>query len=112
MKLVNVTPHKINVHCLPSSEVVEIEPSGTVARVATSYKDVPFYEDIPFYSTEFGEIEDLPEPQDDVIYIASLIIASRAAAQGRTDVVSPGPLIRDCDTGQPVGCKGLVFPPK
>jgi hypothetical protein len=60
---------------------------------------------IPIVRQHFGQIENLPEPTDGVIYITSSLVAQ--AAQ-RVDVVSPdtGPTaIRE--NGQIVAVRGL-----
>ncbi len=61
--------------------------------------------DIPVFRTTFGEVEGLPEPQDDTLYIVSLLV--RRARPYRGDLLSPGQLIRDAE-GRPIGCKGLA----
>jgi len=106
-KLINVTPHKLNIHN-EDGNVMEVEPSGVVARVVMTSEVVNSVDGIPVYKTVFGDL-DIPEPREGVLYVASLIVAAHAARLGRTDVVSPGALIRD-DSGQPVGCKGLNLP--
>jgi len=107
MKLVNVTPHTINIHA--NNKVTTIAPSGTVARVAATSEIVQTISDIPIKSTKFGALENLPEPIEGTLFIASMLVASSAVALGRSDVVSPGSLIRD-DKGQPIGCDGLNLP--
>lgn len=88
MALVNLCPHPINVR-LPSGETIEIPPSGIVARVASR----PGAEDgdadgVPCFGVvSFGEVENLPEPQDGVTFIVSGLVAGRVS---RRDVVSPG----------------------
>ena len=104
--LVNLTPHTLNIEC-ENGEFVKIEPSGEVARV--SVENSPHLSvsagslSIPTTLPVFGEIESLPEPEDGVIFITSMLVASRAQ---RVDVLSPGELIRDED-GKPIGCRGL-----
>jgi len=104
-KFVNVTPHILNIH---GQGVTVVEPSGVVARVSMTSEVVETINGISISKTTIGAL-DIPEPHEGVIYIASLIMASRAASLGRTDVVSPGSLVRD-DAGQPIGCKGLNLP--
>lgn len=101
---VNLTPHALNIHTAENG-VISVPPSGNVARVATSFNLDSTVDGIDIYSATYGEIEGLPAPSPDVIYIASGLIVS--ALQGtRYDVTSPGELVRDAD-GRPVGCKGL-----
>jgi len=107
MNIINITPHTLNIHS--ANGVVTVEPSGTIARVATTSEEVGSVDGVPIYRTSFGDIEDLPQPKEGIVFVASLIVASRAAALGRKDVVSPGTLIRD-DSGKPLGCRGLTQP--
>ena len=115
-KFVNLTPHIINVIGHGGNKVVEIPPSGDVARVSVEYtqqgdlgaKVVGVGTTlVPIYRAVYGEIEGLPpEPPSlkiDVYYIVSGLVAS---AVSRADVLSPGELVRDAD-GRPVGCRGL-----
>lgn len=77
MNYINVTPHVVR---LNNGE--EFAPSGIVARVSSSYREV----NTGMYRVEFGEIVGLPEPKDGTLYIVSGVVAS---ATNRTDVVSP-----------------------
>lgn len=100
MRFVNLTPHTIN-NALNGEA---IHPSGVVARCATTEKEV-----LPgFFSQEFGQVSDLPKPQQGVLLIVSALV--RNAVPDRGDVVSPGALVRD-ESGQPVGCKGFAVNP-
>ena len=62
---------------------------------------------------EYGEIEGLPGPEPGIVYVASMLVAARARAQGRTDVASPtsGPAmsVRDA-SGQIMAVRGLAVP--
>ena len=55
-------------------------------------------------STTYGDIEGLPEPLEDTIFVVSGMVAGQVA--DRPDVFSPGPLVRD-DAGRVIGCAGL-----
>ena len=76
---VNLTPHAI---VLNNGQT--IPASGVVARVKQTTTD--FDADGVAVAT-WGEIENLPQPNEGTIYIVSGLVAS--AAHGRTDVVSP-----------------------
>lgn len=106
MRIVNLTPHVLNVHVADGS-VRDIPPSGTVARVATIEIPADPIDGVPVVVTTFGELVGLPEPEPDVVFVVSGIVADAAAAAGRRDVVSPGPLVRD-EGGRPIGCRGLA----
>jgi hypothetical protein len=79
-KIVNITPHVIRMN-----DGREFPPSGTVARVSTQYSHI--IDDVA--TVTFGEIQGMPEPQDDTVYIASAIVAKAAQMNGRKDVFSP-----------------------
>jgi hypothetical protein len=130
---VNLTPHDLNIHT--HTGVFVIPASGTVARVATVNEEAPSIAitrtachgecggcsqmvldgeaciceqlgvpwSIPTVTTSFGEVTGMPDPQPGVFLIVSGMVASAAA---RSDVFSPGDLVRD-ENGRPVGCRGL-----
>ena len=105
MELINLTPHAINIAC--GNITRTIAPSGVVARVSTVSVQVGLIDGFPIYQTQYGELEGLPGPKADTMYIVSAMAAAAAKAAGRDDILSPGELIRD-ENGQPVGCRGLV----
>jgi hypothetical protein len=102
MTIVNLTPHALNIHASNGS-VREVPPSGKVARVATRRVPGPSVDGIDTFAVEFGEVEDLPAPAADTVYVVSGMVAARI---NRTDVFAPGELVRD-EKGQPCGCRGL-----
>ena len=101
MKFINLTPHQINETVSGQS----FAPSGNIARVAVSFEKIREEGKIPLYSPTYGEIEGLPSPQPDTMYIVSGMVLAAAPAD-RADLVAPGDLVRD-EKGQPVGCKGF-----
>ena len=98
MKYVNLTPHVVRLN-----SGLEIAPSGSVARCATSYSadrwisegrdgvvtlDDDFYADaVPIYRASFGAVQGLPAPEAGTLYIVSGMVAS--ATPDRHDVVAP-----------------------
>lgn len=99
MKLINLTPHAIN---LPDRTV---PPSGTVARCAEVTTSVGNIDGIELISRSYGEVTDLPAPQPETYYIVSALV--RAALPERADLLSPGDVIRDAD-GKIIGAKNLI----
>lgn len=78
MKTINLTPHIVRLN-----DGRELPPSGTVARVASTYTDF----DTDFIaSVKFGPVQGLPAPVDGTLYVVSALVAQAAA---RPDVVSP-----------------------
>lgn len=105
--LINLTPHPITIGN------AMVPPSGTIARVAVTRRriaDITLADGstIPAFSPAFGDVTDLPAPQDGAIYIVSAMVRSHPAVAQRPDVASPGQLVRDA-AGQIIGCDGLDF---
>lgn len=103
MQILNLTPHTLNVQTV-GGEFVELPPTGTVPRVSQTRECVGEVNGIALNATSFGEVEGLPEQQEGVLLVVSALV--RNALPSRTDLASPGMLIRNED-GQPVGCDGL-----
>ena len=101
MQFINLTSHTIN----EITTGLAIPPSGRVARVKASTIKSAEHAGVPIYSSTFGDVEGLPVPKPDVIYIVSAL-ALNAVPTNRTDVVSPGNLQRN-EHNQPIGCCGF-----
>jgi len=110
IKIVNLTPHTL---CLASAtvagELIEIEPSGMIARVDVTRELVKTIDTpggkVYIYSTVYTEVTGLPEPVDGTIYVVSGLVKSRVT--GRRDVCAPADLIRD-ENGRVIGAAGLT----
>lgn len=114
--LVNLTPHQIDVLAMGTGEIMSIPPSGSVARVDVERERLGWYGGgkegnggLEIFSSTYGEVAGLPDPRPNCFLIVSGIVAAAAAATGRSDVLSPGELVRDED-GRVIGCRGLSFP--
>ena len=110
--LVNKTPHPITL-VLEDGAKITLEPVLPTPRVSSSSIKTAAYTIIDENGAEhmvireapvFGEVVDLPEPQEGVLYIVSMLVAARAS--NRTDLVSPGRQLRN-EAGQVIGCAGL-----
>lgn len=84
MKMVNLTPHDINV--VVDETTITIPKSGTVARVTSTQTEVGTINGIPVVKTVFGAVEGLPEPEMDTIYVVSSLVLAQLE---RADVVAP-----------------------
>jgi hypothetical protein len=108
MMLVNLTPHAINI-CRGDAQIT-VPPSGVVARVATTRQVVETITldgmELPVHKVVFGQVEGLPEPQDDTYFIVSSIVA-QAVASSRNDIVVVDDAIRDQD-GRIIGARALA----
>ena len=99
--------HTVKVYNTETNDlVVEVPFSGVQARRAESSE--MFGEDygLQMFRTVYGDVEGLPEEQDDVVIIVSMAV--RQAAPERKDLASPGSLRKD-ESGMPTGCYGLNF---
>ena len=105
MKFVNLTPHTLNILDPSAAEVLTLAPSGAVARVHISREVLGHADGVPLFIAKPGDVENLPHPAPDTLYIVSGMV--RSAVPHRTDVFSPGALVRD-DAGRPVGAIGLT----
>ena len=103
--LVNCTPHPITLLDSNNQEVMKLEKGVVVPRVAQTTKNVGQLNGIAITETSFGEVVDLPEPQDNTYLIVPRLVMS--ACPKRTDLLVPNELVRD-DLGGIIGCKSLA----
>lgn len=109
-KLINLTPHAIVMVNGEGDTILTIEPSGTVARVTQTTKQLETVTIdgivIPVTQNSYGELVNLPEQEDGVSFIVSAMVASAGVELGRTDLFIPNETVRN-DKGFIVGCKSL-----
>lgn len=103
MEIRNLTPHILNLISVDGS-TVNIQPSGTVARVSAKTETVGNVNGIAVTKSVFGDVIDLPAAQDGVVLVVSRMVKDRVA--DRTDVMVPGAPVRNAD-GQIIGANGL-----
>ena len=103
INIINLTPHEVNI-ILENGNIINIPASGTIARCKVERQIINNINGIPITQTKFGEIEDLPDPQPNTIYIVSSLVAQ--AVPHRTDVFIPDDCVRD-DQGKITGCRSL-----
>ena len=101
---VNLTPHTLNVHT--ADGVVNIAPSGEVARCRVTFTPDGEVGGIPVSLASFGEVTGLPAPSEGLFFVVSGMVTAHPSVSGRPDVLSPGELVRD-ENGRPIGCRGL-----
>lgn len=128
MKIINLTPHLIRLRSEDSNEAVQLETDlvcksqgrafittrkETALEGLDFFRGSPFMRHIPEVEIEYGPISDLPQPQEDTIFIVSMPTAQFLAAQGRTadirypDTGKPEFCIRDAQ-GQPFATRRLL----
>jgi len=110
MRIVNLTPHALNLMPSgPTGPVVTIPPSGQVARCATSRVQVGTVTvdgiAIPVNRTQFGAVTGLPDPQPDTIFVVSALVAQ--AVPDRPDVFIVDDAVRD-EQGRIIGARALA----
>ena len=112
-KIINLTPHTINVLDENKKPVITLPTSGAVARVSTTRQvvghiitDTTPPATVWVSRVAYGEVVGLPEynQDSDVFYVVSSLV--KAALPNRGDLLTPGELVRN-EAGQPVGCIGL-----
>jgi len=88
IELVNLTPHTITVFDNNGNKILEVKPSGTVARVETETEVVGEVNGIPIVKTKFKEVGNIPEPKPDTMYIVSTLVL-QAVGNDRPDLIAP-----------------------
>lgn len=83
----NLTPHTINIRSEKGTEYV-IRASGNIARVNVKQTIIDRKGNIPIIKNQWGEIEGLPDPEEDFIVIVSSLVLSRVPSW-RKDVFAP-----------------------
>lgn len=105
MNLVNCTPHPLTLIRTDGSRL--ILPKGEIVpRLTQSTVDIGSIDGIRLTETVFGETTNLPEPQDNTVYIVSRLVLS--ANPYRQDLAVPNDLVRD-ENGQIIGCESLAM---
>lgn len=98
MKLVNLTPHDINIADEAGKIIRTIPPTGVPARVQTIAVPAGNIDGVPFVETSYGKVENLPPEDGETVYIVSPFVIN--ALPKRKDLVRPdtGPTcVRDAD---------------
>jgi len=104
IKIVNMTPHEINVILINGG--IRTYPRAEIpARLSQTITTVDEMDGINISETVFGEVENLPEPEENTYYIVSRLILS--GCPDRKDLLVPNDLVRDSE-GNIKGCKGLA----
>lgn len=101
--VINLTNHLVTV-IGENGRPITYEPSGIVARCIIQRTKIGYVKDsIPINKTQFVRVIDLPESQENTLYIVSLPVALYSK---RNDLIVPDDTIRDNDKVQ--GCRGFA----
>lgn len=120
MRLINLTPHNVNIIDDDGKCKLTIQPTSPPARCNEHYtKDdasLAFWPDvgkekylftaIPIETgtLSYRDVKDLPPSREETYYIVSVLVAQQRP--GRDDLLVPYDLVRK--DGQIIGCKRLV----
>ena len=105
----NLTPHTINI-CAEDGTIVKSYESEGIARAKQTAEHIGEIDGVELVSMKFGEPEDLPEFEEGVYYVVSIITANAAKAVGRRvdDLLITSDPVRDAD-GRIAGCKRFAL---
>lgn len=108
MKIINLTPHTINIVDEAGNKIADLLSEGE-ARAVQKNVSLGNLGDIPLVKTEFGEPIGLPEPSENTFYIVSAITANASKAAGRItdDLLLTAETVRN-EKNQIIGCKALA----
>lgn len=106
VKIVNLTPHEVTVVASNGDVMMKVPASGQVARCSVNRTTVGKLNGIPVAKSVMGDVEGLPEPSEDTIYIVSRVVAEAMKGK-RDDLVIPDDAVRDGE-GRIIGCKGFA----
>lgn len=108
-QLVNLTGHKLT---LTDGTTIVVVPSEGRARVVSQSRIVErlvleeLARPLPITMLYDGKVVNLPEAEPGTLYVVSGLVA--AATPSRLDVVAPGRLLRDSESGRVIGAQGFV----
>jgi hypothetical protein len=107
--IINLTPHPLQLY-QENGEVLTISPTAPAARVSSVTEEVFKIGGFPITRTTFGDVENLPDPEEGTIFVVSMLV--QQAAPNRTDLYRPdtGPqnVVRDGE-GKIIGVRALAI---
>lgn len=109
-KFVNLTPHEVNVYAENTEEpLFSVPPEGTFLRAVEVRNKIGNIDGVPLNQVSFGEVRDLPEPQEDTYFIVSQITAQaiKQLYAYRGDFVITDNAVRD-GNGKIIGCRAFA----
>ena len=104
----NLTPHRITISNKDQSIMLTLPSEDNPARCLEITEEEMEFDGFPLVLKSYGEVENLPDPEKDVLYIVSKMV--REARPTRKDLASPGDLYRD-DEGKIMWAGSLVVNP-
>ena len=107
MEIINMMPYDMNVYGLrqvSEGPLFIYQKTGKIARVIATELGTIQGPDLWYEAVHYGELEEFPDVQPDVMYIVPLV--SAIAARTRGDLLSPYKKVRN-QAGFIVGCRYL-----
>ena len=104
MKVINLTPHDVDICDRQGNVLKTYKASGEVARINHGYDDIDYVDGVPIVVRTDEQIVGLPKEQDGVMYIVSTIVLNEC--KDRLDLLAPVQQMRV--RGQVVGCRSFM----
>lgn len=105
MQIINLTPHSITIVDENNTPILVLPKADVPARVSCSIVATgETINGIPVTANSYSDIENLPAPAEDTVYVVSSIVANRC--KDRNDVFVPNESVRN-DAGIIIGCRSL-----
>lgn len=111
MRIINATPHPLDIHARHRDDVVVLPTSAWSPRIEeanTEVKTVVDGVEINVCEALIWKMDTLPAEQAGVFYVVSrpYAMANGLLPRPRRDLLVPGPAVRDAN-GRQTGCYGL-----
>ncbi len=119
MRVVNLMPHPLTIFAaidtrpagpkgyvlVREAKPIMVVPSSGISRAACVETPVGQIDGVPVFRNSYGEPENVPDPEDGVMYVVSSITAQACREAGRTtkDLLLPARTVRDSE-GRVIGC--------
>lgn len=104
MKVINLTPHAVNI-CDDNGNIINTYfCSGKVARVDHGWETIDYVDGIPLVVRQNMNVMNLPEPQEDTVYIVSNVVLDYCT--DRMDLIAPVKQVKV--NGRVIGCRAFV----
>ena len=104
MKVINLTPHDVDICDEYGNVIKTYKASGMVARVRHYWSEIDNVDGVPIVTRENEHLVDLPEAQEGVFYIVSNIVLEYC--NDRFDLLAPVKQVKI--NGRVVGCQAFV----
>lgn len=104
MKIINLTPHRVCICDKDGNIINTYFASGKVARVAHNWETIDYVDGVPLVVRQNEKVVNLPEPQEDTMYIVSNIILNYCS--DRMDLIAPVKQVKIYN--RVVGCQAFV----